>query len=74
MTQKVSTFVNQAADKTMQVGNKIYTTSADTLSTIAQTQVYQEISEKSKVALGHVGEKISETSKVSYKRSHINVQ
>jgi len=48
----------------MQVGTKIYTTSADTLSTIAQTQVYQEISEKSKVALGHVSEKISETSKV----------
>ena len=45
----------------MQVGTKIYTTSADTLSTIAQTQVYQEISEKSKVALGHV----AETSKVS---------
>jgi hypothetical protein len=49
----------------MQVGTKIYTTSADTLSTIAQTQVYQEISEKSKVALGHVSEKISETSKVT---------
>ncbi len=45
----------------MQVGTKIYTTSADTLSTIAQTQVYQEISEKSKVALGHV----AETSKVN---------
>jgi hypothetical protein len=61
MSQKVSTFMNQATEKTMQVGTKIYTTSADTLSTIAQTQVYQEISEKSKVALGHV----AETSKVS---------
>lgn len=35
VNQKVSTFVNQAADKTMQVGTKIYETSADTLSTIA---------------------------------------
>jgi 2-methylaconitate cis-trans-isomerase PrpF len=58
VNQKVSTFMNQAADKTMQVGTKIYVTSADTLQTIAQTQVYQEISEKSKVAFGHVSEKI----------------
>jgi hypothetical protein len=40
VNQKVSTFVNQAADKTMQVGTKIYTTSADTLTTITQTQMY----------------------------------
>ena len=52
MNQKVSAFVSQAADKTMQVGTKIYSTSAETISTIAANQTIQEISEKGKVVMG----------------------
>ena len=52
MNQKVSAFVSQAADKTMQVGSKIYSTSAETISTIAANQTIQEISEKGKVVMG----------------------
>ncbi len=63
-TEKSSAFVNTAAEASLKVSTKIYQTSADTLSTLAQNPAVHEITEKSKVALSLAGDKLAETSNV----------
>ncbi len=62
--EKSSAFVNTAAETTLKVSTKVYQTSAETLSTLAQNPAVHEITEKSKVVLNIAGDKIAETSNV----------
>ena len=48
----------------MEVSSKLYQSSAETLSTIAANPTVQDLTVKSKAALGVVGEKVNDASQV----------
>lgn len=62
LTQKTVEVGSQLTQKTVEVSSKLYHTSAETLSTIAANPTIQDLTVKSKAALGVVGEKVNDAS------------